>query len=126
MPAPYLNPEIYDPSASIDQIVADGNSVVLFDVYSEVFATIQANEIFTYSPAITKSAEVGGFKADVAAALNQTEPTNTGDVNHWAILDTVNSKILAVGVSSGVTITAGSPFNAPSFSVRMPAQITTP
>lgn len=121
----YLNSEIYDPSGSIDQIVADGNSVVLFDVYSDVYATINTNEIYTYSPTITKTAEVGGFKATVSAETNQTEPVNTGDVNHWAILDTVNSKVLAVGDSSGVTITAGAPFNIPAFAVRMPAQIVT-
>lgn len=121
----YLHPEIYNPSASIDQIVADGDAVVLFDVFSSDFATINTNEIYTYSPAITKSAEGTGFKADVAAATNQTEPTNSGNANHWAILDTVNSKVLAVGHGGGETITAGSPFNIPAFSVRMPAVATT-
>lgn len=117
----YVNTELYNPEAAVDQLVADGNTVVLMDAFSSVFATVMANEIFTYSPAISKSAFNGGFKADVAAAANQTEDTNTGDVNHYAIVDTVNSKVLAVGESTGVTITAGAPFNAPTFSVKFPA-----
>ena len=121
----YMNPELYNPDGSVDQLVADGDTIVLMDAYSTDYTTVFDGAIFAYSPTITKSAFNGGFKADVAAASNQTEPTNTGDVNHWAILDTANSKVLAVGVSSGVTITAGSPFNAPAFSVRMPAEVTT-
>ena len=122
----FLNTELYNPSAAIDQVVADGNSVVLFDVFSSDYATIVANEIYTYAPTITKVADAGGFKANVAAMTNQTEPTNTGVVNQYAILDTVNSKVLAIGESSGVTITAGSPFNVPVFAVHMPAVIVTP
>lgn len=119
----YFNPEIYNPEAAVDQIVADGNAIVLMDAFSSSYATVVASEIFTYSPAITKAVFDGGFKADVAAATNQTEPTNTGDVNHYAIIDTVNSKVLSVGESTGVTITAGSPFNVPAFSVKFPAAI---
>lgn len=122
----FVNTELYDPSGAIDQIVADGDVVVLFDAFSSDFATIQTSEIFTYSPVITKSALGGGFQADVAAASNQTEPTNSGDTNHWAILDTVNSKVLAVGEGTGVTITAGAPFNVPAFSYDMPSAIVTP
>ena len=119
----YINTELYNPEAAVDQLVADGSAVVLMDAFSSVFATVMTNQIYTYSPAITKSAFNGGFKADVAAATNQTEDTNTGNVNHYAIVDTVNSKVLAVGESSGVTITAGAPFNAPAFSVKFPAVV---
>lgn len=121
----YINTELYNPEALVDQIVADGNAVVLMDAFSSNFATVMTNEIYTYSPAITKSALGNGFKADIAAAANQTEDTNTGAVNHYAIVDTVNSKVLAVGESTGVTITAGAPFNAPAFSVRAPAITST-
>ena len=119
----YVNPELYNPSGAVDQLVADGNLVVLMDAFSSDYATVIANAIFSYSPAITKSEFNGGFKADIAAATNQTEPTNTGNVNQWAIVDTVNSKVLEVGESSGVAITATEPFNAPAFSAKYPATI---
>jgi len=119
----YVNTELYDPEGAVDQIVADGDKVVLMDVFSSDFATIEANAIFEYSPTITKAPFSGGFRADVAAMTNQTEPTNTGNVNHWAILDTENSKVLEVGESTGETITAGEPFNVPTFSARYPATI---
>lgn len=119
----YVNPELYDPEGAVDQIVADGDKVVLMDAFSSDFATINTNAIFEYTPTITKSVFNGGFKADVGAMTNQTEPTNTGEVNHWAIVDTVNSKVLEVGESTGETITAGEPFNAPAFSAKYPATI---
>ena len=52
----YVNTELYNPEAAVDQLVADGNTVILMDAFSSVFATVMANEIFTYSPAISKSA----------------------------------------------------------------------
>ena len=119
----YVNPELYNPSGAVDQLVADGNLVVLMDAFSSDYATVIANTIFSYAPTITKAAFNGGFKADVAAVTNQTEPTNTGTVNHWAIVDTVNSKVLEIGESSGVTITATEPFNVPAFSAKYPATI---
>tara|TARA_R110002049_G_scaffold225946_4_gene397900 strand:+ start:1444 stop:1818 length:375 start_codon:yes stop_codon:yes gene_type:complete len=119
----YNNPEIYDPSGSVDQLVADGNSIALMSNYSDSYATITANAVYTYTPSIAKTAFNGGFKADVAAATNQTEPTNSGAIINYAILDTVNSKVLHVGESSGVSITAGNPFNVPAFSIKFPAAI---
>lgn len=119
----YMNPELYNPSAAVDQLVADGNSIALLSAYSADYATIVAGAVFSYAPTIAKTAFNGGFKADVSAVTNQTEPTNTGAIINYAILDTVNSKVLHVGESSGVTITAGNPFNVPAFSVKFPATI---
>lgn len=122
----YLHPDIYDPEGSVDNIIANGKIIILFDAYSNDFANIMAAKIFGYSPIIVKSAEAGGFKATIPEVTNQTETTNTGVVNHWAILDTVNSKVLAVGEADGSTITAGQPFNLPEYSIVMPKQIVTP
>jgi hypothetical protein len=116
----YVNPELYNPEAAVDQLVADGDLVVFMDAYSSSFATVMANEIASFTPSITKTAFNGGFKADIAAMTNQTEPDNTGVVNHYAIVDTTNSKVLNVGESSGETITATEPFNTPAFSVKFP------
>lgn len=116
-----MNPEIYNPEGAVDNIAANGDTVVLMDAYSSNYATIMANGIFSYSPEITKSALGDGFKAVAAPAVNQTEDTNSGDVNHYAILDTSNSKVLVVCDGTGSTITAGAPFNVPSFDVSFPA-----
>tara|TARA_R110000744_G_scaffold380568_1_gene503222 strand:+ start:8848 stop:9222 length:375 start_codon:yes stop_codon:yes gene_type:complete len=119
----YNNPELYNPSGAVDQLVADGNSVALLSAYSTDYATVVAGAVFSYAPTIVKTAFNGGFKSDVAAVSNQTEPTNSGAIINYAILDTVNSKILHIGESSGVTITAGNPFNVPAFSVKFPAAV---
>lgn len=119
----YVNPSLYNPEAIVDTIVADSNAVVLMDAFSSDYATVVANGIFQYSPAITKAAHTTGFKAVVAAASNQTESTNSGDVNHWAIIDTDNSVVLHVGEGTGETITAGDPFNAPTVAAKFPDMV---
>lgn len=118
----YMNPELYNPDGSVDQLVADGDTIVLMDTYSTDYTTVFDGATFAYSPTITKSAFNGGFKADVEAKTNQSS-TESGAIINYAILDTVNSKILHIGESSGVEITAGNPFNIPAFSVKFPAAI---
>lgn len=120
----YANPELYNPEGAVDQIVADGDLVVLMDTFSSNFATVIANAIYSYSPTITKVAFNGGYRAEVSAMTNQIESTNSGNVNHWAIVDTVNSKVLEIGESTGEAITAGDPFNIPAFSARYPATVS--
>ena len=117
----YVNPEYYDPSTIVDDIVANCDVIVFFDAASSDYATIVANEVHTFTPSITKVAHDGGFKAEVAALDDAIEPDNTGDVNHWAMLDTVSSKVLSVGETNTFNIVAGEKFDTSVFASKYPA-----
>ena len=118
----YLNPNLYFPESAVDQLIALGDLVVAFDSASTDYATIIANSLGSYAPSITKTALGDGCKADVAAATNLTAEA-TGNANHYAVLDTVNSVVLAVGESDGTAFTDTEPYNAPAFSINFPAAI---
>lgn len=47
----------------------------------------------------------------------------SGTATHWAVIDTVNSRLLAVGsLSASLAVTIGQSFSLPSFDVRIPSQ----
>lgn len=48
--------------------------------------------------------------------------TATGDASHFAIVDTVNSRLLVAGPLDSVqTVTIGNTFSLPDFDIRIPA-----
>jgi hypothetical protein len=58
------------------------------------------------------------------AALTGGDVTATGTAAHWALVDTVNSRLLAAGpLAATQVLTSGNTFATDALSVRMPAAV---
>ena len=63
----------------------------------------------------------GGGREVTAAAITDGSITGTGTVTHYAIIDTVNSRLLVTGsLSASQSVTSGNTFSLASFTVGIP------
>jgi hypothetical protein len=64
-----------------------------------------------------------GRQVTVSAVTNGSV-TGTGTATHYAIVDTVNSRLLATGaLTASQAVTSGNTFTLTSFTVRIPAAV---
>lgn len=57
------------------------------------------------------------------AAVTDGSVTATGTASNWAIVDSVNSRLLAVGsLAATQGVTSGNTFTLPAFDIRLPNQ----
>jgi hypothetical protein len=63
----------------------------------------------------------GGGREVTVAAISDGSITGTGTVTHYAIVDTVNSRLLATGtLTASQSVTSGNTFTLASFTVGIP------
>lgn len=58
-----------------------------------------------------------------SVAITDGSVTDTGTASHYAVTDNANSRLLAANsLSASQAVTAGNPFQLPSFEIRIPNQ----
>lgn len=63
----------------------------------------------------------GGGRKVTVAAISDGSITGDGDVSHYAIVDTTNSRLLATGaLTASQTVTNGNTFTLASFDIGIP------
>lgn len=63
----------------------------------------------------------GGGREVTAAAISDGSVTGTGTATHYAVVDTVNSRLLATGsLSVSQAVTTGNTFSLGSFTIGIP------
>ena len=63
----------------------------------------------------------GGGREFTAAAISDGSVTGTGTATHYAVVDTVNSRLLATGsLSVSQAVTTGNTFSLGSFTIGIP------
>ena len=63
----------------------------------------------------------GGGREVTVAAITDGSVTGTGTATHYAIVDTVNSRLLATGsLSASQAVTSGNSFTLASFTIGIP------
>ena len=63
----------------------------------------------------------GGGREVIVAAITDGSVTGTGTASHYAIVDTVNSRLLATGsLSASQAVTSGNSFTLASFTIGIP------
>ena len=68
------------------------------------------------------SARAGGGREVTIAAFTDGAVTANGTASHYAIVDTVNSRLLATGsLASSQVVTNGNTFSLAAFKIGMPA-----
>lgn len=91
-------------------------------------ATTYANATSTYTLGNSTSLSIGapqdrtgGGREVVVAAITDGSVTGTGTVTHYAIVDTVNSRLLATGsLSASQAVTSGNTFTLSSVTIGIP------
>lgn len=91
-------------------------------------ATTYANATSTYTLGNSTSLSIGapqdrtgGGREVVVAAITDGSVTGTGTATHYAIVDTVNSRLLATGsLSASQSVTSGNTFTLSSVSIGIP------
>lgn len=125
-------------TANVQSRVLDLGLNVLDTEADKIYIT--SAEATTFTEAITTYAlgnnafSVGGAFGSPAAgspngrkvsstAITVGSVTGTGTATNWAVVDSVNSRLLAVGVlSASQPVTSGNTFQLPSFDIRLPSQ----
>ena len=63
----------------------------------------------------------GGGREVTAAAISDGSVTGTGTATHYAIVDTINSRLLATGtLTASQSVTSGNTFTLSSFTIGIP------
>lgn len=87
--------------------------------YAEIATYTLGNET-TISIGAPADRTPNGRKVTVAAVTDGTT-TGTGTVTHWAISDTVNSRLLATGaIAPSQVVTSGNPLTLAAFDIGIP------
>lgn len=88
--------------------------------YTEANATYALGNSTSLSIA-APSDRTGGGREVVVAAISGGSVTGNGVATHYAIVDTVNSRLLATGgLTTSQTVTTGNTFSLGSFTIGIP------
>jgi hypothetical protein len=116
---PYLNSRLQDFGLSALQAEADVIHVCSGDPAD--FAAVAVLSLGSASASISPPTAGAGTsrKVTVAAVLNGSV-TGTGEVTHWALVDTANARLWASNsVSVGQAVVTGNEFNLAGFDIAL-------
>lgn len=114
----YIHDDILD--AIADAIIADGNKMTVCNAYPTTYAQASSTPASSGYMLAEQTIDSGDFtKANgdssgrkvTLAAQNIASADYSGDATHIAVIDTVNSKILAVTEMPSAAVTASDPFD---------------
>lgn len=90
--------------------------------YAGATSTYTLGNKLTPSVGAPAAASPNGRKVTVAA-ITDGSVTATGTATHWALTDTTNSRLLAVGaLASSQSVTSGNTFTLAAFDIRIPSE----
>jgi hypothetical protein len=118
----YLNDRVLDNGLTVLDTEANRLDICSQEPasYAEATSTYTLGNKTSLSVGSPGDASPNGRKVTVAAITDGTV-TGTDDATHWAITDTVNSRLLAAGsLSAGQLVTSGNTFTLAAFDVRIP------
>jgi hypothetical protein len=118
----YLNDRVLDNGLTVLDTEANRLDICSQEpaTYAEATSTYTLGNKTSLSIGSPGDASPNGRKVTVAAITDGTV-TGTDDATHWAINDTVNSRLLAAGsLSAGQLVTSGNTFTLAAFDVRIP------
>lgn len=116
----FMHNDVLD--AASDFIIANADRCVVFDAYSDDFATIETAKLAEYAPTFAKAnGDESGRKLTLQAKSN-IAVTAGGDFNHFALIDDTSSKVLHVGVAEITnSLNQGDIINCPAADIELSA-----
>lgn len=125
---PSLDNRVYD--FGLNVLDTEANALVITNAEATTFT--QANTTFKLGEAVggnypgigaPAAGTPNGRQVTIAATTNG-QVTATGTASHYAIIDTVNSRLLVAGpLAATQGVTNGNVFTLPAFTVRIPAPV---
>lgn len=119
-----LADRVYDNGLSV--LDTEANAIHICSDEPEVYGDIAAITLgLKASPSIgvPSAGDPDGRQVTVAAFADGSV-TASGDASHYAIVDTVNSRLLVAGPLGTVqAVTIGNTFSLPDFDIRIPAPV---
>lgn len=118
----FLNDRVFDNGLTV--LDTEANKITITSqeatTYTEGNATYALGDSTSLSIAAPSDRTGGGRKVTVAA-ISDGSVTGTGTATHYAILDTVNSRLLATGsLTAPQAVTTGNSFTLSSFDIGIP------
>lgn len=118
----YLNDRVFDEGLSILDLEANAVYVTSTEAtdYTEATSTYALGNSASLSIA-APSDRVGGGRKVTVGAIGDGNITGTGAVTHYALVDTVNSRLLATAaLTASQSVTNGNTFTLATFDIGIP------
>lgn len=118
----YLNDRVFDEGLSILDLEANAVHVTSAEAtdYTEATSTYTLGLSSSLSIAAPSDRTGGGRKVTVAS-IADGDITGTGTVTHYALVDTVNSRLLATAaLTASQSVTNGNTFTLATFDIGIP------
>ena len=117
-----LNNRVFDSGLSV--LDTEANKIVITSQEATTFTNANATYALGNSTSLSIAApsdRSGGGREVVVAAITDGSITATGTATHYAIVDTVNSRLLATStLSASQSVTSGNTFTLASFTIGIP------
>lgn len=118
----YLNDRVFDEGLSVLDLEANAVHVTSAEAtnYTEATATYTLGLSSSLSIGAPSDRTGGGRKVTVTA-IDDGDITGTGTVTHYALVDTVNSRLLATAALTATqSVTNGNTFTLATFDIGIP------
>ena len=118
----YLNDRVFDEGLSVLDLEANAVHVTSSEAtdYTEATSTYTLGSSSSLSIAAPSDRAGGGRKVTVSAIADGSI-TGTGTVTHYALVDTVNSRLLATAaLTASQSVTNGNTFTLATFDIGIP------
>ena len=117
-----LNDRVFDNGLSVLDLEANAVHITSQEATDYTDATSTSTLGNSTSLSIGAPADrTGGGREVTVAAITDGSVTGTGTATHYAIVDTVNSRLLATGsLTASQSVTSGNTFTLSSFTIGIP------
>lgn len=119
---PSLNDRVFDNGLTV--LDTEANKITITSQEATTYTEGNATYALGNSTSLSISApsdRTGGGRKVTVSAISDGSVTATGTATHYAILDTVNSRLLATGsLTSSQAVTSGNSFTLSSFDIGIP------
>lgn len=117
-----LNNRVFDNGLSV--LDTEANKILLTSQEATDYTGANVTFALGSSPSLSVAApsdRTGGGREVVVAAISDGSVTATGTATHYAIVDTVNSRLLATGsLTTSQSVASGNTFSLGSFTIGIP------
>jgi len=117
-----LNNRVFDSGLSV--LDTEANKIVITSQEATTYTEANATYALGNSTSLSIGAPAdrsGGGREVTVAAITDGSITGTGTATHYAIVDTVNSRLLATStLSASQSVTSGNTFTLASFTIGIP------
>ena len=117
-----LNNRVFDSGLSV--LDTEANKIVVTSQEATTYTEANATYALGNSTSLSIGAPAdrsGGGREVTVAAITDGSITGTGTATHYAIVDTVNSRLLATStLSASQSVTSGNTFTLASFTIGIP------